>query len=54
MKLVLLWMDSNKELNSEDIEDFHPFPTSNHAPSNDQWLRRYALEKLTNAAGILH
>jgi hypothetical protein len=39
-------------INRKDIEDFILFPTSIHAPSFDQWFRRYALLKLMNAAGI--
>jgi hypothetical protein len=52
-KLVLLWLDSNKKLNSKDIDDFLLFPTGVHTPSYDRWFRRYALLKLMNAAGIL-
>jgi hypothetical protein len=53
MKLVLLWLYSDQQLNSKDIEDFLFFPTGIHATSYDQRFRRYALSKLMNAAGIL-
>jgi hypothetical protein len=51
-KSVLLWLDSDQELYSKDIEDFLLFPTGIHVPSNDQWFMKYALSKLTNTAGI--
>jgi hypothetical protein len=40
MKPVLLWLDSDQELNSKGIEDFLFFPTSIHAPLYNQWFRR--------------
>jgi hypothetical protein len=54
MKLILLWLDSDQELNNKDIEDFLLFPTGIHAPLYDQGSRRCALSKLMNAAGILN
>jgi hypothetical protein len=53
MTLVLLGLDSGQDLNRKDTEDFILFPTGIHAPSSDQWCRRYALLKLMNAAEIL-
>jgi hypothetical protein len=53
MKLILLWMDLDKESNRKDVENFLRFPMGIHAPSYDQGFRRYALSKLMNAAGIL-
>jgi hypothetical protein len=49
-----LELDSAKGSNRKDIEDFILFPIGIHAPSSDQWFRRYASPKLKNAAGILH
>jgi hypothetical protein len=43
----------DQELSAKDVDDFLLFPTGTHAPSYDQWFRRYALSKLTNAAEIL-
>jgi hypothetical protein len=54
MKLVLLWLDSDQELNKGDIEDFLLFPTGLHTPSYDQWFKRYGLSNFTKVAGILH
>jgi hypothetical protein len=53
MNPILLWLDSDQESNSKDIDDFHRFPMGIHMSSYDQWFRRYALSKLMNAAGIL-
>jgi hypothetical protein len=46
-------LDSGHELNRNDIEDFILSPTGIQVPSCDKWFRRYALEKLTDAAEIL-
>jgi hypothetical protein len=51
--LVLLGLDSGQDLNRKDTDDFVLFQTGIHAPSSDQWFRRYALSKLMNAAEIL-
>jgi hypothetical protein len=53
MQPILLWLNFDKELNRKDIEDILLFPRGIHVPSYDQGFRRYALSKLTNAAGIL-
>jgi hypothetical protein len=45
MKLILLWLDYDQESSSKYIEDFILFPIVIHAPSYNQWFRRYALEK---------
>jgi hypothetical protein len=50
---VTLGLDSAEDLNRKDTEDFILFPTGIHAPSSDQWCRRYALSNLMNAAEIL-
>jgi hypothetical protein len=52
MKSVLLWLDSDPELNGKGIKDFLFFPTGINMPSYDQGFRRYVLSELTNAAGI--
>jgi hypothetical protein len=52
-KPVLLWLDSDQELNRKDIEGFLFSPMGIHTPSYDQWFRRYTLSKLMIAAGIL-
>jgi hypothetical protein len=52
-KSVLLWWDSDQELNTKDIEDFLFLPMGINVPSYGQWFRRYAVWKLMNAAGIL-
>jgi hypothetical protein len=44
-------MDSDQKLNTKDVEDFF-FAMSIHAPSYNQWYKRYALLKLMDA-GIL-
>jgi hypothetical protein len=53
MILVLLGLDSGKDLNKQDTEDIFLFPTCIHTPSSDQWCRRYALANLMNVAEIL-
>jgi hypothetical protein len=38
-----LWLDSDWDLSTKDIEEFLIFPTGIHAPSYDQWFRSYVL-----------